>query len=211
MTEKEVAKVLLDVKAVTLSPKEPYTFVSGIKSPIYCDNRLIISFPEQRETVVKAFLAKIQGIDFDIVGGTSTAGISWAAWIAKELGKPMIYIRGEKKEHGKGKQIEGKLEAGKKVLVVEDLISTGGSSFRAVEAVREAGGVVDNCVAIFTYEMEKAKKKFEEGNCNLITLSKFSALVETAVETNFIDAESKEKVLEWSKDPAGWGPKMGFE
>lgn len=211
MNEKEVAKILLEAKAVTLSPKEPYTFVSGIKSPIYCDNRLLISYPEKREAIVLSFLEKIKDLEFDIVAGTATAGISWAAWIAKELKKPMAYIRGEKKEHGKGNQIEGKIEKGQKVLIIEDLISTGGSSFSAVEAVREVGAIVTDCVAIFTYEMEKANKKFQEGNCNLITLSNFSALAETAVEFNFINADEKETVLEWNKSPAEWGKKRGFE
>ena len=213
MNEKQVSKILLEVKAITLSPKEPYTFVSGIKSPIYCDNRLLMSYPKQREAVVGYFLDAIKASDlnFDVVAGTATAGISWAAWVADKHGKPMIYIRGEKKEHGKENRIEGKLEEGQRVLVLEDLISTGGSSFSAVEAVREAGGIVDYCVAIFTYEMEKAKNKFAEGKCELIALSNFSTLVATAAEGNYIDNEQKENVLEWNKAPAEWGKKMGFE
>ncbi len=189
MNEKEIAKILLDIKAVTLRPSEPFKWVSGIYAPIYCDNRLIISYPEKRSLVVGCFLDVIKqnNLEFDVVAGTATAGISWAAWIAKALGKPMIYVRGKSKDHGKENQIEGKLEQGQKVLVVEDLISTGGSSFNAVEAVRAAGGIANDCIAIFTYEMEKSIKKFEEGKCNLFTLSNFSTLIKTAVENNFIN------------------------
>lgn len=211
MNEKEVAKILLEIKAVTLSPDKPYTYASGIKSPIYCDNRLIISFPEKRKQIVDYFLDAIKDLEFDIVAGTATAGISWAAWIADKLGKPMIYIRGEKKGHGKENQIEGKMEKGQIVLIIEDLISTGGSSFNAVQAVRDMGGVVENCAAIFSYQMEKAKQTFEQGRCNLITLSNFSVLVQTAFEEEYIDSEQRDKVLEWNKYPAGWGKKMGFE
>ncbi len=213
MNEKEVAKILLEIKAVTLRPSEPFKWVSGIYAPIYCDNRLIISYPEKRLAVVNSFLDVIKqnNLEFDVVAGTATAGISWAAWIAKELGKPMIYVRNKSKDHGKENQVEGKLEEGQKVLVVEDLISTGGSSFGAVEAIREARGIANDCIAIFTYEMEKSIKKFEEGKCNLFTLSNFSTLIKTAVENNFINEKEMQPALDWSKDPSGWGKKMGFE
>lgn len=210
--EKEVAKILLEAKAVTLSPGEPYIYASGIKSPIYCDNRLLMSFPDKRKQIVKYFLEKIKDFgDFDVVAGTSTAGISWAAWISASLEKPMAYIRGKSKEHGKQNLIEGKAVIGQKVLVIEDLVSTGGSSIAAVEAVREAGGDVVGCVAIFTYELEKAKKRFEEAKCKIITLSNFSTLVEVASETEYITEEDKAIVLEWNKAPADWGKKHGFE
>lgn len=211
MDKKEVAKILLEAKAVTLSPKKPYTFVSGIKSPIYCDNRLLISYPEKRKKIVEIYLEKLKDLDFDIVAGTATAGIPWASWIADKLNKPMIYIRGAKKDHGKENLIEGKLEQGQKAVIIEDLVSTGGSSFSAVQAARDAGAIVTHCITLFNYEMGKAKKTFEEGNCKLIELSNFSALAETAVEIDYIDSEEKGKILEWNKAPDEWGKKMGFE
>ncbi|MFC1687200.1 orotate phosphoribosyltransferase [Patescibacteria group bacterium] len=206
-----VAKILLEIKAVTLSPKEPYTFTSGLKSPIYCDNRLLISYPDFRTKIIDEFinLIKEHNPTFDIVGGTATAGIPHAAWIAERLKKPMIYIRGASKEHGKKNRIEGKLEKGQTVLVIEDLISTGGSSVSAVEGVREAGGEVMDCYAIFTYELEKAKKKFVEANCQLRTLTTFSELIATAKDNNNITPEEAAITQEWNKDPVEWGKKYG--
>jgi len=205
--QEKIAKILLQAKAVTLSPKDPYTFVSGIKSPIYCDNRLLISFPDYRTEVVDAYLKTIKdnNLEFDVLAGTSTAGIAWAAWLAEKLNKPMVYIRGKAKEHGKTKRIEGNLEKGQKVIVIEDLISTGGSSVSAVEAVREVGAKVVACVAIFTYEMQKAKDKFKEAKCTLYTLSNFSALIDVAIKEKYISADDKDNVLEWSKSPSEWG------
>ncbi len=211
----DIAKILLKIKSVTLRPNEPYKFVSGILSPIYCDNRLLMSHPNEWRLMIDSMLSiivnKIGVSNIDIIAGTATAGISHAAYVAEQLKLPMIYITAKPKEYGKGQQIEGVLEKGQRVLIVEDLISTGGSSFRAVEAVRKAGGIVNTCLAIFTYEMEKAKKKFEEGDCNLITLSDFSTLIKVAADNGYIKSEDQTKVLEWSKDPAGWGKKMGFE
>lgn len=206
MTAKEVAKILLNVKAVTLSPSKPYKFASGILSPIYCDNRILMSYPEERKKVVNFFLKTIKqnNLSFDVVAGVETASISWAALVAEKLKKPMIFVRKKPKDHGKENLIEGKLEKGQKVLIIEDLISTGGSSLAAVNVVREQGGIVEDCVAIFTYEMEKQKKNFEENKCNLFTLSNFSTLIEVAAKQNYIKKEDKEKVLEWNKNPEGW-------
>ena len=211
--EEETAKILLEAKAVTLSPKEPYTYASGIKSPIYCDNRLLMSFPDKRKQIVKFFLELIEenNFEFDVLAGTATAGISWAAWLAAKLEKPMAYIRGKSKGHGKQNQIEGKIKQGQKVLVVEDLISTGGSSVSAIESVRETGAQVVGCIAIFTYELEKAKKRFEETDCTIVTLSNFSTLVKVASDIDYITEEDKEVVLEWNQAPADWGKKHGFE
>ncbi len=209
--EKEIANILLKIKAVTLSPDEPYTFASGIKSPIYCDNRLLMSFPEERATVTKAFLEKIKELDFEIVAGTASSAIPWAAWIAEAIGKPMVYIRKAGKGYGKDKLIEGGDIKGKKVIVIEDLISTGGSSINAVQACRDAGAIVDSCIAIFTYEMQKATDKFTEANCNIITLTNFSTLASVAVEEEYVDDKQKEIILEWNKAPADWGKKQGFE
>jgi|SRR3989344_61004 len=207
--EKEAALILLKINAVSLRPKEPFTFASGIKSPIYCDNRILMSYPNERNIIVNYFLDVLKSKEFDVLAGTSTAGIPWCAWLAKELGKPMIYVRGKAKEHGKENLIEGKLDSGKKVIVVEDLISTGGSSVGVVEAVRSSGGIVEECVAIFSYQFEKAKKCFEEAKCRLTTLTNFEVLVNVAAEGNYIKLEDKELVLEWNKDPGKWGERFG--
>lgn len=158
---KEVAKSLLKTGAVKLNVKEPFTFVSGIKSPIYCDNRKMIGYPAERKVVVDEFVKKLSEKDFDVVAGTATAGIPWAAFIAWEMNKPMSYIRGEKKDHGAGRQIEGADFAGKKVIVIEDLISTGGSSIKAVEAARNEGAASVEVVSIFSYEFDKAFKTLQ--------------------------------------------------
>lgn len=202
--KEDVANILLEVKAVTLSVSEPYTFTSGIKSPIYCDNRLLISYPEERKKIVKKFLEILETLEFDVIAGTSTAGIPWAAWIAAKLEKPMVYIREKAKEHGKGNQVEGKLEKGQKAVIIEDLISTGGSSAAAVQAAKDAGAEVEDCVAIFTYEMEKANQKFLEARCKLHTLTNFSTLMKVAEEKDYVNSEEKEKALEWNKNPGGW-------
>ncbi|MBU4300733.1 MAG: orotate phosphoribosyltransferase [Nanoarchaeota archaeon] len=209
----DVAKILLEINAVTLSPQKPYRFASGILSPIYCDNRIIISDVAKREKIVEYFMQTIKenGVDFDVVGGVATAGIPHAAWIADAMKKPMIYIRSSAKEHGKNNTIEGRLKSGQKVLIVEDLISTGGSIIDAVSAVRGAGGIVTHAIAIITYEMERAKNNFAQANCTPVTLSNFSTLVQVAGKLNYIPQEEIARILEWNKSPADWGKKMGFE
>lgn len=213
MTEKEVANILLDIGAVELNVAEPFTYTSGMRSPIYCDNRQIISYPEKRKQIAQAFVDMIEekGLDYDTLGGTATAGIPHAAWVSDLLGSPMVYIRGKAKGHGKKNQIEGRLDEGANVLIVEDLVSTGGSSVDAGLAVREAGGTVMDCVAIFTYQMESAKQKFEEAKIQLHALSNFTALVEAAVEREYVTQEEADKILEWNQDPTGWAAKMGIE
>ncbi len=206
----EIARILLEKKAVTLNAKDPFTFVSGIRSPIYCDNRQMIAYPEERGHIVDAFINESQNYDFEVVAGTSTAGIPWASWISEKLRKPMAYIRGAKKGHGAGNQIEGADVDGKKVLIVEDLISTGGSSFSAVEAVREAGGSCVAVVAIFTYDFKKAGKIFKEGGCKLLTITNFSTLVNVAKKDGILTDRELALVLGWNKDPQYWGPKHGF-
>ena len=205
----QVARILLEIRAVTLSPGKPYTYASGIRSPIYCDNRLLMSYPEKREKIIQCFLETIKQnrLGFDVIGGIATAGIPHAAWLAEKLGVPMIYVRSEAKEHGKQNQIEGMLKKGQKVLMIEDLISTGGSSTTAIKAVQEAGAKVEACIAIFTYEMEKARNAFNEAECSLYPLSNFSTLVSVAGETGYVDAGQKEIILEWNKNPAAWGEK----
>lgn len=207
---KDIAKMLLDKKAVKLNAKNPFTFVSGIRSPIYCDNRQMIAYPEEREHIVHSLINESRKYDFDIVAGTSTAGIPWASWISEKLKKPMAYIRGTKKGHGAGNQIEGANVDGKKVIIIEDLISTGGSSFSAVEAVRHGGGFCVTVIAIFSYEFEKAINKFREGDCELLTITNFSTLVNVAKENGILSGKELVVVLDWNKDPQGWGSKHGF-
>ena len=205
---KEIAGNLLAREAVKVKIDPPFTWVSGIKSPVYCDNRKMISFVEERKDVIEAFKKIIEekGLQFDVIGGTATAAIPWAAFLAYDLGVPMVYIRPEKKEHGAGKQIEGHLEAGKKVLIVEDLISTGGSSVKAANAVREEGQCeVTDILAIVTWEIPKAITRFEEANLNLITLTDYTNIIGLAAEKGYIPADQLDVVLKFKEDPAAWG------
>jgi len=201
----KVAKALLDVEAVRLNVKEPFTFVSGIKSPIYCDNRKMIGFPKERNIIVDAFVEAINKEDFDVIAGTATAGIPWAAFIADKLDIPMAYIRSKPKAHGAGNQIEGALVEGKRVLIVEDLISTGGSCITALEAAKKEGAKEAEVIAIFSYEFEKAYKRFEEVNCKWTTISNFPALIELAVEKDYLSKEDAETASAWNKSPDTWG------
>ena len=208
-----IAKLLLNLKAVALNVAEPFRYTSGMLSPIYCDNRLIISYPDARSQVIDAFMQLIDEnkLEFDVLAGTATAGIPHAAWLADRLNKPMVYVRGSTKAHGKQNQIEGKLEKGQVALVVEDLISTGGSSVKAGVALREAGAVVNDCIAIFTYQMEKAAQQFNDASIKLHTLSDFSTLMDVAEAEGQLTEEEKNTALAWNKDPAGWGKVMGYE
>ena len=211
----EVARILLRIGAVTLSPSKPFRYASGILSPIYCDNRLLISHPDPWQYVINAMLRIIVNVigrdDIDVIGGTSTAGIPHAAYISDRLKMPMIYIKSAAEEHGKQSKIEGRLSPGSRVLVIEDLISTGGSSVRAVESVRDAGGVVEHCLAIFTYEMEQAARSFADAACALHTLTGFSTLIGQAVRLGTIGPGEAQRAIEWNKAPAEWGRKMGLE
>lgn len=202
---KNVAKALLSVEAVRLNVAEPFTFVSGIKSPIYCDNRKMIGYPEDRNVIIEGFVEMLKDVDFDVVAGTATAGIPWAAFIADRMNKPMAYIRSKPKAHGAGKQIEGLDVEGKKVIVVEDLISTGGSVITALEAVRREGGEVVEVSAIFTYNFEKAETNFKNAEAKLSTLVDFATMLETAKENNYITAEEVEVASQWNKNPSEWG------
>jgi len=206
-TPQDIAKLLLNIKAVNLNVKEPFRYTSGILSPIYCDNRLIISYPLQREQVINAFLATIesQQLQFDVVAGTATAGIPHAAWIADRLSKPMVYVRSKAKGHGKQNQIEGKIEPGQTALVIEDLISTGGSAINAATALRENGARVHDCLAIFSYDMKSAIEQFTKEAVNLHTLCNFSTLIDIATESGTINHDERDKALQWSLDPEHWG------
>ncbi len=206
MDETKIAKILLKIKAVNLRVNPPYKWVSGILAPIYTDNRLLISYPKEREIVVDNFLKIIKKnkIKADVIAGIATSGIPWAAWIAEKLNLPLVYIRSKKKGHGKENLIEGKLEKGKNVLIIEDLISTGGSSINGVEAVRKARCRVKACLAIFTYEMEQATSNFQKAGVELITLTNFTTLVDVAIKERYLNQEDKEKVLQWSNNPEQW-------
>lgn len=195
--EREIAKQLLSINAVFLRPDDPFTWASGIKSPIYCDNRLILSAPAARSVVEQAIadVVKKHYPQVEMLMGTSTAGIAHAAIAASIMGLPMGYVRAEAKTHGRNNKIEGKMEAGTKVVVIEDLISTGGSVIDVVEALREAGAQVLGIVSIFTYGLAKGVERLAAANVENHSLSNLDTLVEVAVEENYITAEQKEKVL----------------
>ncbi|MBC6148465.1 orotate phosphoribosyltransferase [Listeria innocua] len=205
--EKQVAEQLLEIKAVFLKPNEPFTWASGIKSPIYCDNRLTLGFPNVRQFIAKSLAEKIKENfgEVDVVAGTATAGIPHAAWVSDLLDLPMVYVRSKAKEHGKGNQIEGPLTKGQKVVVIEDLISTGGSSLKAVEALEEAGAEVLGIAAIFTYGLDKGKKLLEESNTKLVTLTNYDELIEVALNKNYVTNEDMATLKEWKKNPEAWG------
>ena len=212
----EVAEKLLQINAVKLSPQNPFTWASGIKSPIYCDNRITLYYPSVRDRIIDAFVEKsTQFGDFDLVAGVATAGIPHGALIADRLKKPFIYIREKAKSHGRQNQIEGMPHSNTpqginerlKVLVIEDLISTGGSSLKAVEAVREAGMAVVGVLAIFTYGFEKADRMFKDANCPFDTLSNYDILIAQAIENQYIKSEEMETLKAWRLSPETWGIK----
>jgi len=202
--EKKIAKGLLDIKAVFLRPEEPFTWASGIKSPIYCDNRLTLTAPAVRNDVENGLVAKIREHypDVEVLMGTSTAGIAHAAICGHIMGIPMGYVRSGNKDHGRQNKIEGRLEKGQKVVVVEDLISTGGSVIEVVESLREAGADVLGVVSIFTYGMKKGLQKLEAANVKNVSLSNFDAVVEVAAETGYIKAEDKERLIAFRNNPS---------
>ncbi len=205
---KEIAKLLLEAKAVDLNTSEGFTYASGRKGPIYCDNRLLLSYPDYREQIISSFISLIEekNISFDIVAGVATGAIAWGSFIADRLKKPMIYVRAKAKDHGKTNQIEGELEEGKKVLVIEDLINTGGSSVAACDAIVQAGCSVVACLAIFNYGFDDAAKLFTDAKISLYSLSDFNALLSAGMEMEYIDDTAKKSLLEWQKNPKEWGP-----
>lgn len=202
--EKLIAEGLLSIGAVFLRPEEPFTWASGIKSPIYCDNRLILTAPEVRLSVENAIAetVKKQYPACEVLMGTSTAGIAHAAIAAHILGIPMGYVRSGNKDHGRQNRIEGKLQAGQKVVVIEDLISTGGSVIEVVEALREAGAEVLGIVSIFTYGMQKGLDRLEEAKVRNVSLSNFDAVVEVAAEKGYISKEDIGRLIAFRKNPS---------
>ena len=205
--EKAVAKSLMDIKAVMLRPDQPFVWASGWHSPIYCDNRRILSFPEIREKVCAwmADIIKAQYPDVEVIAGVATGAIAHGYLVAHILGKPFCYVRPKPKDHGTGSQIEGILEPGSKVVIVEDLISTGMSSLAAKNALVNAGADVMGMVAIFSYNFNQARKAFEEANVELTTLSNYDALVDVACETGYISSEYIDVLKEWRYSPSTWG------
>jgi orotate phosphoribosyltransferase len=203
-TASAVANTLLSINAVSLSPDNPYTWSSGLKSPIYCDNRLLLSFPDERKVVYEALAEKIKQLDVDVVAGTATAGIPHAAWAAEKLGLPMAYVRSSSKGHGKQNKIEGKIAPGSKVVIIEDLISTGGSAFNAAQAVEEAGAEIAAVIAVFTYELEAAETAASEKTYPVITLTSFSVLAETAAVNGDLTEQQLESLKMWQKNPESW-------
>lgn len=207
--EKIIARQLLDVNAVKLSVDKPFTWASGWKSPIYCDNRKILSYPAARKVVYEAFIdiIKEKFKDVDIIAGVATGAIAYGALVAEAMGKPFIYVRPKPKDHGTGAQVEGELPKGARVVIVEDLISTGGSSLSAADALLKNGAIVLGMVAIFTYNFIKARRAFEYANIELYTLSHYEALLDEALERNYIRAEDLEVLKQWRINPETWGVK----
>lgn len=207
--ERLLAEKLLKISAIKLQPENPFVWASGWNSPIYTDNRRTLSYPEVR-TFIKVELCRVIMENFgavDAIAGVATGAIAQGALVAETLGLPYVYVRSAPKDHGLENLIEGNLKPGQKVAVIEDLISTGGSSLKAVEAIRNAGCEVIGMAAIFTYGFPVAARKFKSAQVELITLSNYNAMLETALETNYIKPEDLETLQEWRKDPASWqGP-----
>ena len=203
---KKTAELLLQMKAIKLSPNEPFTWASGWKSPIYCDNRITLSYPAVK-VFLKEEIAKIvekqHGMP-DVIAGVATGAIAIGILVAQELGVPFVYVRPEPKKHGRKNQIEGYLERGQNVVVIEDLISTGKSSLNAVEALKEAGAVVKGMVAIFSYGFDIASANFEDKNIELTTLSNYESLLEQALDSNYISDKELLTLTDWRRNPSEW-------
>ncbi|PAD27263.1 orotate phosphoribosyltransferase [Niallia circulans] len=203
----EIAEQLLEIKAVFLQPNDPFTWSSGLKSPIYCDNRLTLSYPKVRKNIALglAGLIKEKFPETEVVAGTATAGIPHAAWVSDLLDLPMAYVRSKAKAHGKGNQIEGKVEKGQKVVVVEDLISTGGSVITAVNSLREAGCEVLGVVAIFTYELPKGKELLGEAEITAYSLTDYTSLLDVSQKKGYIQEGDLASLNAWKESPENWG------
>jgi len=205
-TAKKTAELLLQIKAIKLSPSEPFQWASGWKSPIYCDNRVTLSYPAVR-VFLKEEIAKMAELEYgkpDVIAGVATGAIAIGVLVAQELGVPFIYVRPEPKKHGRKNQIEGHLESGQNVVVIEDLISTGKSSLNAVSALKEAGAVVKGMVAIFSYGFDIASDNFKNSNVSLTTLSNYKYLLEQAMDSKYITEKELEALSEWRQDPENW-------
>lgn len=208
----KAAKILLSIHAVSLSPRKPFRYSSGILSPVYTDCRLLMSHPKERMIIRNLYARMIRSCGkFDVIAGTATAGIPHAAWIADKLKLPMVYVRGKAKDHGKGNQIEGKIKQKQNVAVIEDLISTGGSSAETVRAIRREGAKSSYIFSIITYGMNKSKENFKANGIRLISLTDFPTVVKVAEQIGYIKTKDKDIILQWAKDPGSWSKKNGFE
>ncbi|MBR6878442.1 MAG: orotate phosphoribosyltransferase [Bacteroidales bacterium] len=205
-----LATHLLQIKAVKLSPQNPFTWASGLHSPIYCDNRVTLSYPMVRTFIRQQFVEQLMQHygKPDVIAGVATGGIAQGALVAQELGLPFAYVRSEKKSHGMQNQIEGVIESGQSVIVIEDLVSTGKSSLLAVDALREAGANVKGMLAIFTYQLPSADENFKAKNCPLFTLTNYETLIHKAIEENYITEADQQSLMEWRKDPQAWSGKF---
>jgi orotate phosphoribosyltransferase len=204
-TEANIAKKLLEIGALLLRPDIPFTWASGIKSPIYCDNRKTLSFPDLRTFIAESFIYKAKALpEFDIVAGVATGGIAHGVLVADRLKKPFIYVRSGKKAHGTGRQVEGAYSKGNTCLVIEDLISTGKSSLEAVEVLREVGLKVVKVISIFSYQLEEAELAFAKHHCPYESLSNYSKLLELALDENLINKNDLAQLNEWRKNPRNW-------
>jgi orotate phosphoribosyltransferase len=202
----KIAEILLQVKAVKLQPKNPFTWASGWKSPIYCDNRITLSYPSARTHIRQAFAETIiqRFGKPDVIAGVATGGIPQGVLIAQDLGLPFIYVRSAAKGHGMGNLVEGAFEKGQRVVVIEDLISTGGSSIKAVESLKEAGLDVRGLAAIFTYGFKLAEDNFKKAECPFITLTDYSVLIEQALNSNYIGENDLAHLQNWRENPSTW-------
>jgi orotate phosphoribosyltransferase len=202
----KVAEFLLQIKAIKLQPENPFTWASGWKSPIYCDNRKTLSYPAIRTYIRQQFVANINK-NFakpDVIAGVATGGIAQGALVAQEMGLPFVYVRNEAKKHGLTNMIEGVIEEGQSVVVIEDLVSTGGSSLKAVEALREKGCTIKGMVAIFTYGFDVASQNFKNAKCNVETLTSYDTLISVALQKGFITEKDIDSLNEWRKAPEKW-------
>ncbi|MBW1615921.1 MAG: orotate phosphoribosyltransferase [Deltaproteobacteria bacterium] len=200
MNKENIAKILIKNRAVTVNTKELYVYTSGIKSPIYCDNRLLLAAVEDRKKIIEAFIKKLADIQFDIVAGVSTAGIPWASWLGIKTDKPVSYIREGKKEHGKKKSIEGASVSNKNVIIIEDLITTGKSSLAAVKEVENAGGRPKALISIFTYGFKTAKDNFKDADFPVLSLSDFKTLLSVLKSGENMAQEDESILMKWHKN-----------
>ena len=208
-TAKQAARFLLQIKAIKLNNESPFTWASGRKSPIYCDNRVTLSYPDIRTFIRQQFVAIVNELyaDVDVIAGVATGGIAQGVLVAQDLGKPFVYVRPEEKKHGLGNKIEGDLKSGQSVVVIEDLISTGKSSLQVVDALRDAGCSVKGMAAIFTYNLEVAKQAFETKDVLLNTITDYHTLIDLAAEESFISQEDLISLTKWRENPELWTEK----
>ncbi|OGI26252.1 MAG: orotate phosphoribosyltransferase [Candidatus Moranbacteria bacterium RBG_13_45_13] len=211
--QKQIARALLEIGAVGFKPKEPLTFKTGIISPVYVDNRIFPYHPNEWQTAISGFedLIKENGLEFDVIAGIATGGIPHSATLGYKLKKSSVYVRKESKGHGKGKRIEGGDVENKKVLLIEDLVTTGSSALSGIKALREEGAIIEDCMVIISYGFEESRENFEKEKIKLYTLTSFPIVLQEAVAMNMITEDVKSTVEDWLSDPHGWAGRHGFE